>query len=147
MKLLKLYEWIAGKMTDFLSQFQNNESLYQQARVFWNKLEGISTILLIIFLVLGVLLAFFYYKPYNNRPGRHYTPAHWLFFLLVTFIAGFAVTYCVEYLMVPPRLNGAWKLEFMIALGNAIYASAVYFIVSVLWCNFLPTNAYRLFKF
>ena len=59
MKLLKLYEWIAGKMTDFLSQFQNNESLYQQARVFWNKLEGISTILLIIFLVLGILLAFF----------------------------------------------------------------------------------------
>lgn len=147
MKLLKLYEWIAGKMTDFLSQFQNNESLYQQARVFWNKLEGISTLLLFIFLVLGVLLAFFYYKPYNNRPGRHYTPAHWLFFLLVTFIAGFAVTYGVEYLMVPPRLNGAWKLEFMIALGNAIYASAVYFIVSVLWCNFLPTNAYRLFKF
>ena len=147
MKLLKLYEWIAGKMTDFLSQFQNNESLYQQARVFWNKLEGISTILLIIFLVLGILLAFFYYKPYNNRPGRHYTPAHWLFFLLVTFIAGFAVTYGVKYLMVPPRLNGAWKLEFMIALGNAIYASAVYFIVSVLWCNFLPTNAYRLFKF
>ena len=136
MKLLKLYEWIAGKMTDFLSQFQNNESLYQQARVFWNKLEGISTILLIIFLVLGILLAFFYYKPYNNKPGRHYTPAHWLFFLLVAFIAGFAVTYGVEYLM-----------EFMIALGNAIYASAVYFIVSVLWCNFLPTNAYRLFKF
>ncbi len=149
MKLLKLYELFTGKMTDFLSQFQNNESLYQQARVFWNKLEGISTILLIIFFVVGIALAFFYYKPYNNRPGRHFTPAHWLFFFLITFLAGFAVTYGIEYFMVPPRLNGAWKIEFMIALGNAIYASIVYLIVSIIWCNAnaLPTNAYRLFKF
>lgn len=147
MKLLKLYEWIAGKMTDFLSQFQNNESLYQQARVFWNKLEGISTILLLIFLVLGILFAVIYYKPYNNKPGRHYTPKHWLIFLGITIVMAFLLTLGFESIAVTPRLAGAWNLELMIALGNAIYASAVYFIVSVLWCNLRPTNAYRLFKF
>ena len=41
MKLLKLYQWIAGKMTDFICQFQNNDSLYQQAKAFWNNLEDI----------------------------------------------------------------------------------------------------------
>ncbi|MBQ3946833.1 MAG: hypothetical protein II670_14700, partial [Alphaproteobacteria bacterium] len=60
MKLLKLYQWIAGKMTDFISQFQNIDSLYQQARTFWGKLEGISTILLIIALMIGVLFAVIY---------------------------------------------------------------------------------------
>lgn len=147
MKLLKLYELFTGKMTDFLSQFQNNDSLYQQARVLWNKLEGISTILLIIFLVVGIALAFFYYKPYNNRPGRHYTPKHWVIFLIVTFAVAFILTLGFEYISVAPHLKGALLLETKIALGNGIYASALYILVSVLWCNALPTNAYRLFKF
>ncbi|MBR5652175.1 MAG: hypothetical protein IKW93_08175 [Bacteroidales bacterium] len=146
MKLLKLYEWIAGNMTDFLSQFQNNESLYQQARVFWNKLEGISTIIICLVL-LGALIAFLYYKPYNNVPGRHYTPKHWIWFLIVTFVVTSLLTLVFEYIAVEPVLKGALLLETKIALGNGVYASAVYFIVSVLWCDFLPTNAYRLFKF
>lgn len=147
MKLLKLYQWIAGKMTDFISQFQNNDSLYQQARTFWGKLEGISTILLIIALMIGVLFAVIYYKPYNNKPGRHYTPKHWIIFLVITFVMAFLLTLGFEYIAVAPHLKGALLLETKIALGNGIYASALYFIVSVLWCNALPTNAYRLFKF
>lgn len=147
MKLLKLYQWIAGKMTDFLSQFQNNDSFYQQARTFWNKLDGISMILLIIFIVLGILFAFFYYKPYNNIPGRHYTPKHWILFLCVTCIVTFLLTFVFEYIAVAPKLKGALMLEMEIALCNGIYASVLYFLVSVLWCNAFPTNAYRLFKF
>ena len=147
MKLLKLYQWIAGKMTDFISQFQNNDSLYQQARTFWGKLEGISTILLIIALMIGVLFAIIYYKPYNNKQGRHYTPKHWIIFLVITFVMAFLLTLGFEYIAVTPHLKGALLLEIKIALGNGIYASALYFIVSVLWCNALQTNAYRLFKF
>ena len=147
MKLLKFYEWIAGKMTDFLGQFQNNESLYQQARVFWNKLEDISMILLVIALVIGILFAVIYYKPYNNIPGRHYTPKHWFFFLVITFVMAFLLTLGFEYIAVAPRLKGALLLETRIALLNGFYASVLYFLVSVLWCNALPTNAYRLFKF
>ncbi len=147
MKLLKLYQWIAGKMTDFLSQFQNNESFYQQARAFWNKLEGVSVIMLIIFVVIGIALAFSYYKPYNNRPGRHYAPKHWVVFLSLTFLVTFILTLGFEYIAVTPHLEGALWLETRIALGNGIYASALYFLISVLWCNVLPTNAYRLFKF
>lgn len=147
MKLLKLYQWIAGSLTDFLSQFQNNESLYQQARAFWNKLEGISSLLLITFVILGIVFAFLYYKPFNNKPGRHYIPKHWIIFLVLTFVVSFLITLGLEYITVAPKLNGALLLEIKIALGNGIYASLLYFLISILWCNALPTNAYRLFKF
>lgn len=146
MKLLKLYEWIAGSMTDFVGQFKNNDALYKQARTFWNKLEGSSSIIVLIFVVLGIALAAFYYKPYNNMPGRHYTPKHWFLFLAVTFGAVFLLTFGFEYFAATPRLNGAMLLEIEIALGNAIYASLLYFFVSILWCYAFPTNAYRWFK-
>ena len=134
-------------MTDFVNQFRNNDVLYNQARAYWNKLEGSSSIILIIFLVLGISLAVCYYQPYNNRPGRHYTPKHWLIFLAITFVLTFFVTWGFEYFAVPPKLDGTTMLQLKIAMGNAIYASFLYFIVSVVWCLALPTNAYRLFKF
>lgn len=133
-------------MTDFVNQFRNNEVLYNQARAYWNKMESSSVIILIIFLVLGISLAIFYYQPYNNKPGRHYTPKHWLIFLGVTFLSTFLITWGFEYFAFKTSLDGATMLHIKIALGNAIYASLLYFVVSVIWCLWLPTNAYRIFK-
>lgn len=147
MKILPFYKWIAGSMTDFTNQFKNNETLYNQAKAYWSKLESSSVIILFIFIVLGVAMTICYYQPYNNRPGRHYTPKHWLLFLAGTFTFSFLVTWGFEYFAVPPRLTGTTILQMKIALGNAIYASFLYFFVSVIWCFALPTNAYRLFKF
>lgn len=147
MKFLSFYKLFAGSMTDFASQFMNNETLYNQAKNYWQKLESSSPIIFIIFLALGISLAVFYYQPYNNRPGRHYTPKHWLIFLAITFVLTFFVTWGFEYFAVPPKLDGTTMLQLKIALGNAIYASLLYFVVSVVWCLALPTNAYRLFKF
>ena len=147
MKLLKLYSWISGSMTDFTKPFKDNEALYKQARSFWGHLENNSVVIFLICLVLGIALAIYYYKPYNDSPGRHYTLKHWLIFLFITFLLTFVVTFGFEYFAVTPKLSGAIGLEAKIALGNAIYASIVYFITSVIWCNIGSTNAYRLFKF
>lgn len=147
MKLLSIYEWFAGSMTDFTSQFKNNEALYNQARAFWNKLESSSALILIILLVLGIAMAVTYYVPYNKKPGRHYTPKHWAYFLIGTFVLTFLVTWGFEYFAVKPKINGAVWLQCKIALCNAIYATGLYSLVSVIWCNVGPTNAYRLFKF
>ncbi|MBO4849808.1 MAG: hypothetical protein J5529_02775 [Prevotella sp.] len=146
MKLLPLYKLIAGGMPEFTRQFQNNEALYKQAQSFWNKLEGVSFFIVIIFVVLGLVLAAYYYQPYNNCPGRHYTPKHWIFFLIGTFALTFLTTLGFEYVAVVPKLQGAFVLELKIALGNAILASFLYFLTSIFWCNALPTNAFRLFK-
>lgn len=147
MKPLDLYEWIAGSMSNFTRLFQENEALFNQAKSFWRHLDGSMMFVIAIFIVLGIALAAIYYKPYNDKPGRHYRPTHWLIFLAITFVLAFAVTWGIEYIAVKPVLKGAVMLEMKIALGNAIYASVLYFVTSVVWCNALPTNAYRLFKF
>lgn len=147
MKLLSFYKWIAGSMADFTSQFKNNETLFNQARAYWNKLEGSSIIILIIFLVLGVAMTILYYQPYNNRPGRHYKPIHWLYFLGVTFVLTFIFTWLYLHFAISSNLNGVTVLHLKLALGNALYASVLYFVVSWIWCQFnLPTNACRIFK-
>lgn len=147
MKLLPLYKWIAGSQNDFTRQFQSNDQLFNQARSFWNKLDESMWIVIICMLVLGIGVAAYYYTSYNNTPGRHYKPVKWIYFLIATFILTLFSTYGIEYLVCKPQLNGSSTLEFMVAIGNALYACIVYFITSVIWCNALPTNAYRLFKF
>ena len=147
MKLLKLYSWITGTMADFAKPFSENKALYNQARGFWNKLENSSLVIVLIFLVLGIAWAAYYYTSYNNSPGRHYTPKHWILMLLVTVIVSFLVTLGFEYFAVEPKINGAFLLEVKIAIGNALYAALTYLLASIVWCNTLPTNAYRLFKF
>ena len=146
MKLLKLYSWICGTMNDFTKPFADNKALYSQARAFWNKLDNISLVFVLICVVLGIAIAYFYYTQYNNKPGRHYTPKHWLIWLAVTAVATFLLTLGFECLAVAPKITGSFVLELKIAFGNAIYASIVYFLTSVVWCNCFPTNAYRLFK-
>lgn len=147
MKGLDLYKWIAGSMNDFARQFNENEALYNQAKSFWGHLEESSIITIAIFLILGVVLAVTYYLPYNEKAGRHYRPTHWGIFLFITFVATLFTTIGIEYIAVAPKLNGAFMVELKVALGNAIYASLVYFLTSIVWCNWCPTNAYRLFKF
>ena len=147
MKLLKLYSWLTGSMADFAKPFTENKALYNQARAFWNKLENSSAVIVLIFLVLGIALAAYYYTSYNNSPGRHYTPKHWLFLLLGTILATFLVTLGCEYFAVKPTVQGAFLLEVKIAVVNALYSAAIYFVTSVVWCNFFRTNAYKLFKF
>lgn len=146
MKLLPLYEWIAGTQNDFTRQFQHNDQLFNQARSFWNNLEG-SMWIVISMVLLGVCIAAYYYTSYNNAPGRHYKPQKWLLFLGITFFITLLASYGIEHLICEPRLKGASTLEFMVAIGNALYACLVYFITSVIWCNAFPTNAYRWFKF
>ena len=134
-------------MADFVKPFSENKALYNQAKGFWNKLENSSLVIFLIFLVLGIAWAAYYYTSYNNNPGRHYTPKHWILMLLVTVVVTFLVTLSFEYFAVEPKINGAFLLEVKIAIANAFYAALAFLFTSIIWCNTLPTNAYRMFKF
>lgn len=144
---LNFYKWMAGSMSDFTKPFQENEQLYNQAKGFWRHLDGSMPFVFAIFVMLGIALAAFYYKPYNEQPGRHYKPSRWGVFLVFTFVLTIVVTFVLEYIFVKPVLRGAAMLEMKIALCNAIYASITYLGISWVWCKWLPTNAYRLLKF
>ena len=148
MKLLGLYKWIIGTMSDFVKQFQNNETLYDKARAFWGDLESHSIVFIFLFLGIGIGIAYFYYKSFNNKPGRHYKPIHWWKFLALTFFISILLTLGVEYILIPPTIKGSFVLELKLAFANAIYSSLVYVLISWIWCQFnLPTNAYRYLKF
>jgi len=145
MKLLKYY-FLAGSKSDFITQFQNNDQLYAQANSFWQQLEAYSWVFPVICIVLGIGVAAFYYKPYNEWPNRHYKPLHWFLFMALTFVLTFLITWGFEYYSVRPRLNGANWLEIKIAICNALYSVVIYLGTSFVWCKWLNTNAYRLLK-
>ena len=144
---LTIYKWFIGSLNDFTRHFGDNEELVMQARSFWHHLEGGTIVYLLTAVVLAMLLCGLYYTAYNNLPGRHYRPSHWLYFLIGLAVLTIGVTIGEEYNFAKPRLNGAWMLEVKLALCNAIYAAIVYLISSVAICNLpIKTNAYKLFK-
>lgn len=147
MKLLKIYSWFAGTKNDFINSFRDNDVLYKQATTFWNELDNDSIIFIIAMLVIGIVLTYYYYGPFNNQPGRKYTPQWWCIMLGITAGMTFFVTLLLEYFTAKPIIQGAWSVEIKIALCNAIYASVVYFLASVIVCKSnIKTNAYKLFK-
>jgi membrane-associated HD superfamily phosphohydrolase len=143
MKLLELYRPFAGTKTEFIKAFRDNDTLYNQAINFWNSLESVAGIILLIGLIIGIALTVYYYTTYNNHPGRHYKPRHWFLWMGISLLSVFLLTWGFEILAVKPKLDGASVLEAKIALGNAVYAVLYYLLVSWVWCMALPTNAYR----
>lgn len=137
---------ILPKKGKFLDSF-NNENLRSQADLVWRNLESWTPAFLIIMAVLGVGLAAYYYKPYNELPGRHYKMSHWAIWGGISVSLTFITTLCIEYFAIKTNLKtGLTSLYLLTALNNAIYCAFLYLVTSVVWCLALPTNAYRFFK-
>jgi hypothetical protein len=146
MGLFGIYTLFTGTKTDFLKNFKDSDTMYSQAKTFWAALENGALFYLMI-LLLGILLCWVYYGPFNNLPERHYKPRYWWFFALANLFLTLLTTYFVVHSLVPPRVQGANLIEWRLALGNAVYSSIIYCGVSIIWCKWLPTNAYRYLKF
>lgn len=135
------------KKAKFLSGFAN-DNLKSQADLVWRQLSGLSTWMILTAFVLGLLFACLYYKPYNESPGRHYRISKWAIWGIVSVVLTFIATLAFEYLGIKTNLRtGLTSLYWLCALNNALYCAAVYFLTSVVWCNFGKTNAYRFLKF
>lgn len=147
MRLIGLYEWIAGSQHDFTRQFQNNENLFHQAQSFWNNLNGTIWYIIIVWIAIGILGAYLYFGPYNNTQGRHYKLTHWLMFIVLTVISTIAVVLILELLIVGTPLKGTLNVETMVSLGSGLYALGVFLLASFIWCGWGTTNAYRFLKF
>jgi len=148
MKIDDLYGWGLPKQADFLNHFKNNETLYNQARDIWSKLDACMVWFIIAFAVSALVFAIIYYGPYNNKPGRHYMVKHWLIWLIITAAVTFIVTLVMGLIMVKSPLAARTGLILRVSGVNVIYSVGVYFLAAVLVCNapFLKTNAYRFLK-
>lgn len=133
---------------EFLNQFAYNDNLKSQADAVWRQLDGLTPWLLLGMAALSIGFATYYYGAYNNQPGRHYKPMYWAIFGGNSIAVTLAFTFIAEWFVIKTNLHtGIWSYYIYAALYNAIYCALVYFITSVVWCNWVPTNAYRYFKF
>lgn len=146
MKLFDIYTWATGKQASFLNNFNGNDELYAQAQSFWHTLETNAIVYAAIFIIFGIGWACYYYTPFNNQPHRHYHPKWWGIFLGICFVTTLLLTFVSAYLIATPKLNGAITLELTLSLVNSLYACGLYLLTSYIYCNWLPTNAYRLLK-
>ena len=130
----------------FLNGF-TNEQLKSQADNVCRHLDGMSPVLLIAGVAIGIALAVFYYTAYNEMPGRHYTVKHWTIWAIISFVLTLVVTAVIEYVFIKTNLkSGISSLYWLCAINNALYSLIFYFVTSLVWCNFLPTNAYKFLK-
>ena len=148
MKIVDIYGWGLPKQADFLNHFKNNETLYNQARALWSKLDACTVWFIVAFVVLALVFAIIYYGPYNNKPGRHYKVKHWFIWMLITAAVTFVVTLVMGLIMVQSPLAARIGLILRISGVNVLYSVGVYLIAAFLVCNapFLKTNAYRFLK-
>ena len=49
MKIVDIYGWGLPKQADFLNHFKNNETLYNQARALWSKLDTCTVWFIVAF--------------------------------------------------------------------------------------------------
>lgn len=147
MHFLKFYQFLIGNKASFLQPYTGDgqDELYRQASLFWDKLDSLSIVFLLLFFLIGVLAAWYYYKPFNEQPNRHYLPKYWWLFFIASAIVSFLVTFGAALCIAYPRISGTWTVEIRIALQNAVLTLAVYWLASVVICKRCATNAYRMF--
>lgn len=147
MHCLKLYQILIGNKASFLQPYTGEglEGSYNQASMFWDKLDAASIFFVLIFFIVGIGMAAYYYGPFNNQPNRHYLPKYWWIFLAVSAIVSFGLTCVAATLAASSSLNGTWTIILRIALENAFLSIVVFFFTSVIWCKWGKTNAYRMF--
>lgn len=130
---------------EFLKRF--SENLRNQAEALWRDFSGLELLFVAVAVLLGIILAWFYYKPFNEQPGRHYKRKYWAMFLLISFVACFAITLLMECTLIKTHLrSGYWSMYMLSSLNNAVYCALIFFIASCFFCNVGKTNAYPMFK-
>jgi len=147
MKLKYLYGWWVGKKAAFVNSFGENEQLRAQAETFWRHLESGTLFYILAFIIVAVLLAYLYFKPFNDMPGRHFRPRYWVIFGVISMVASFVLTLGIAYFTAAPKLQGTWPIELKLSLANCVYTGLLYFtVVSICFWNFSKTNAYKFIK-
>lgn len=142
MKLIDLYKPFVGTESKFLDSVpQGSQDI---AESYWDSLNSACLFIVIFLLLASIGSCVSYFTWYNDIPGRHYKRTHWWGFFIFNAVFSVLGTAALGYILTSPTVKGSSWLIWDIALGNCIYAVAIFVILSVIWWLFLPTNAYRL---
>lgn len=135
---------------EFLRKFPQNDAIIQRVNLLWQEFDNWSMILLFVTAVIVAGLACYYYGPYNKKPGRHYKMKYWWIFLIASWLLTLVLTIVAECWGISTSLPFDKMLSIylqIVLINTFIYSTSVYFITSVIICNWGKTNAYRHLKF
>ena len=149
MNTFGLYDWaLPYDETSFVDSYHSqNDALTERLHTWWQTFAGADMWYILIFVACAFMFALWYYTDFNNRPGRHYTPKWWGLFGLWNMIATLILTFVVSYFLITNQQGYGTKtmtLQISLAFINAVYSAVAYLFFSFVWCNWLPTNAYKL---
>ena len=143
--MIGLLTWFTSKK-DYLTPYTEDEAAKKAATKLWNTIDSMDIILFIVMFMLTILIALWYYFPYNQRPGKHYHPKYWWIFGVGAVSFVFASTFGICYFIAK---NASFDYTFLIKVSavNALYAILVYFILSLFINKSGKSNAYPYIRF
>lgn len=145
------YDWLLPNEQAFVNSFRDNDAKQRAARAFVESLPNCEWLLFGICFIVAFLACFLYYTWYNNivKPfGYHYKMRHWLAWLFIALvITALLATFVCFLVLKNVGLVGTGDFIWGLCMGNVLYGLGIYILFSIVWCNFLQTNAYRWFKF
>ena len=142
MRYIEAYRPFTGSETKFLDRVP--EGSQEIAENYWLSLDSKCLSFLIILIAITIIGCVSYFTVYNEQPGLLYRITHWLCFYIGTIIIVLLGTAGLGYWFCPPTINGSGELIWDIAIGNLVYSTIIFGLLSIFWWLFLPTNAYRI---
>lgn len=144
------YDWLLPNEQAFVNSFRDNDAKQRAARAFVESLPNCEWLLFLTCCIVTSIVCVLYYTWYNNivKPfGYHYRMRHWFAWLFIALVIAFlmAMFFCIPVLK-NVGLEGTDDFILRFYIGNLLYGLGIYILLSTIWCNFLPTNAYRWFK-
>ena len=148
--LTVLVNWFSSKKeyvkkaVESISDPDEIEKKRRLASKFWTALDSNDIWMVLIMLAITAIICWFYYIPFNKRPGRHYHPGYCALFGLVSVLLSGLATYIFCLLIV--KVSYDPSLVIKMCFMNAIYSLIWFFVCSFFFCNKSSTNAYRWLK-
>lgn len=139
--LLTAITWAIPKKT-YLAKYASDESAKKAAAKLWNSIDKCDVFLVAMMVVLTLIVCWFYFFPYNQKPGRHYQPKYWRIFWVINSVLVLVLSYGMSYAMTKnPGFDQGFL--FRVSLINAIYSVVLYWGAS--WCFNASgkSNAYK----
>ncbi len=142
-----LYNWFIPSRADWINAHQDKDILRDMAIQFYDKLDSLPMLLLIIAAGIGILGAILYYYVINNLPGRMYKISKWVIALLITVLISWGIALAAGFNFASSDLDDTDSIIFQFTIPQIFWTLLVYFLTSVVCCNVGKTNAYRFLAF
>ena len=136
--ILTILTWTTKK--GYLADY-TDESAKKAATKLWNAIAGGEIALVVLMAILTGIICWYYFFPFNEKPGRHYHPKWWWVFggisLVVTFLASLLACYVIAK---NPNFNMGFLLR--VSIINTFYAVILFVVMSYVFIKTGKSNAY-----